>query len=79
MSEIRKPEGTNPNHFDEVLDQLKESAGLHDRKEVIEMIIRLAVQRVNLVCPKCGHHSQCNECMSPEQIADQILSKLDSP
>ncbi len=78
MAEIKIPEGSNPHALDEVLNQLKETAGLKNRKEVIELIIRLAVQRANVVCPKCGHQANCNDCMSPEQLADQILTNLDS-
>ena len=73
------PEEKNQEQLDKLLDELKDEMGLATKQEVVETIIRLAVQRANVVCPKCGHQSNCTTCMSPEHIAEEIMTNLEKP
>jgi hypothetical protein len=73
------PEEKNQEQLDKLLDELKDEMGVSTKQEVVETIIRLAVQRANVVCPKCGHQANCTTCMSPEHIAEEIMTNLEKP
>ena len=73
------PEEKNQEQLDKLLEDLKNEMGVATKQEVVETIIRLAVQRANVVCPKCGHQANCTTCMSPEHIAEEIMTNLEKP
>ncbi|RME83134.1 MAG: hypothetical protein D6775_08995 [Caldilineae bacterium] len=75
-----------PNQFQlsddeqEMIDILKEDMGLSSRQEVLNLLVRQAVQRVAITCPNCGHYARrtaadearCRSCFSVITLTEGI-------
>lgn len=75
-----------PNHFSlteeeqEMVDLLQKEMNLSSREEVMDLLLRQAIQRVAITCPQCGHFAlrteedkaQCRSCLSVITLSEGI-------
>ena len=75
-----------PNQFEltpeeqEMVDLLKEEMNLESRGEVMQLLVRQAIQRVSISCPQCGHYArktkdeqaECRSCLSVITLSEGI-------
>lgn len=62
------------------VDALQREMGLESPAAVMHMLLRQAQQRINVVCPSCGHSAQktaedeakCVECLSVLHLTEGI-------
>ncbi len=73
------PQNNPDPELQKILEELRDEMGGVDMQEVVRVITNAVVQRTNIVCPSCGHKANCTNCMSPEKIADEIMSSIENP
>ncbi|NOZ70898.1 MAG: hypothetical protein GXP38_03120 [Chloroflexi bacterium] len=66
----------------EIVKILQEDMGLSSPEEVMQTLMRQAVQRVAITCPNCGHYARiaekdravCNSCLSVITLSEDVWS-----
>ncbi|NOZ50397.1 MAG: hypothetical protein GXP37_10175 [Chloroflexi bacterium] len=75
-----------PNQFElspeeqEMIDLLKKEMGLSSTEDVMQALMRQAVQRVSITCPNCGHYAhitkedkaECSSCLSIITLSEDL-------
>jgi len=75
-----------PNQFElspeeqEMVDLLKKEMGVSSTHEVMQALMRQAVQRVAITCPNCGHfarvteqdQAECTSCLSIITLSEDL-------
>jgi formylmethanofuran dehydrogenase subunit E len=82
-----------PNKFElseeeqEIIEVLQEDMGLSSAEEVMEVLMRQAVQRIAITCPNCGHYARvteedkaiCHSCLSVITLSEDVWEATHLP
>lgn len=82
-----------PNQFElseeeqEIIEVLQADMGLSSPEEVMEVLMRQAVQRVAITCPNCGHYARlteedkavCHSCLSVITLSEDVWEATHLP
>jgi len=82
-----------PNKFElseeeqEIMEVLQCYMGLSSAEEVMEVLMRQAVQRIAITCPNCGHYARvteedkaiCHSCLSVITLSEDVWEATHLP
>jgi len=71
----------------EMVDLLRDEMDLESREQVMEMLVRQAIQRIAITCPQCGHFArvteqdkaECRSCLSVITLSEDIWDSTRTP